>query len=389
MMGRSKNIVGIFIGVVLVAFLLIFNTGCEQFGSVPKGFRLELISQSKNYDQELSQFVNRRPTILDTMGEGHGFWTNPLKRLTNNFFFNRNQTEPLMALPEDRGLVGSDFLDSKNTIKFIWLGHSTILVSMDNKIILIDPVFSQSASPLEGFLNRYQPPALSLDQLPKIDYILISHDHYDHLDMKTIKKFKDKDVKFISPLGVASHLESWGVKASQIVERDWWGDVNIDGLSFICAPAQHFSGRMGPINKMKTLWASWIVRGKNNSFYFSGDSGYDTHYKKIGQKFGPFDLVFMDSGQYNIRWKAVHNMPNEVIQGFLDLKGRHLVPVHWSMFTLSLHNWYDPIVESSKRAKTLGLSIMTPRLGQVVRLDSKNYFEKWWEDLVGNDLSAN
>ena len=108
---------------------------------------------------------------------------------------------------------------------------------------------------------------------------------------------------------------------------------------------------------MKTLWASWIVRSKNNSFYFSGDSGYDAHYKKIGQKFGPFDLVFMDSGQYNIRWKAVHNMPNEVIQGFLDLKGRHLVPVHWSMFTLSLHNWYDPIVESSKRAKALGLSL--------------------------------
>ena len=154
MMGRSKNIAGIIIGVVMVVCLLIFNTGCEQFGSVPKGSRLEFISQSKNYDQELSQFVNRRPTILDTMGEGHGFWTHPLKRLTHNFFFNRNQTEPLMALPEDRGPVGSDFLNSKNTIKFIWLGHSTILVSMDNKIILIDPVFSQSASPLKGFLNR-------------------------------------------------------------------------------------------------------------------------------------------------------------------------------------------------------------------------------------------
>ena len=132
-MGRSKKIIGIIIGVVTVICLLIFNTGCEQFGSVPKGSRLELISQSNNYDKKLSQFVNLRPRILETMGVGHGFWTNPLKRLTHNFFFNRNQTEPLTALPEDRGPVGADFLNSKNTIKFIWLGHSTILVSMDKK----------------------------------------------------------------------------------------------------------------------------------------------------------------------------------------------------------------------------------------------------------------
>ena len=155
-------------------------------------------------------------------------------------------------------------------------------------------------------------------------------------------------------------------------------------ILFVCTPAQHFSGRMGPINDNKSLWASWAVKSGNQSFYFSGDSGYDIHYKNIGDKLGPFDIVFMDSAQYNERWRAVHNMPDEVIQGFQDLRGKHLVPVGWGMFTLSLHSWYDPIIESTSRAEKLNLSIFTPRLGQVVRLDQENNFEKWWKKIISS-----
>ena len=369
---------------ILLGSLFLFMSGCEQFGGLPSGVLQEKIENSKNYNLETSEFVNRRQNIVKEMGKGHSFWSQPMKRLNHNFFFNKNETRPLAPLPEDKGPYPTDFIKSDQTIKFIWLGHSTILVSINNKIILIDPVFSNSASPLDFFLERYQAPTLSLKEIPKIDIILISHDHYDHLDMETIKWFKDKNIKFVLPLGVSSHLKRWGIDEKKIIELDWWERSVMGDILFVCTPAQHFSGRMGPINDNKSLWASWAVKSGNQSFYFSGDSGYDIHYKNIGDKLGPFDIVFMDSAQYNERWRAVHNMPDEVIQGFQDLRGKHLVPVGWGMFTLSLHSWYDPIIESTSRAEKLNLSIFTPRLGQVVRLDQENNFEKWWKKIISS-----
>ena len=357
-------------------------SGCEQFGDLPSAELQKKISLSKNFNPEISEFVNRKPNIIKDMGKGHGFWSDPMKRIRHNFFFNNNQTTPDSTLPENSSPVPITFRESNNNIKFIWLGHSSILLSINNKIILIDPVFSSYASPVPGIVGRFQPPVLKLSEIPKIDFILISHDHYDHLDMKTIKFFREKDIRFIVPLGVSPHLQRWGVPKIKISEFDWWQEFKIGGLMFICTPAQHFSGRMGPYKDNKSLWASWVVKSSTKSFYFSGDSGYDTHYKDIGSMHGPFDLVFMDSGQYNVRWKAVHNMPNEVIKGFQDLRGRNLVPIHWGMFSLSLHNWYDPITESYNRAKEKGLSIMTPKLGELVELNKKNIFEKWWEAFI-------
>jgi len=367
---------------VFSAFLLVIMGGCDQVGENPKDVHLKIVQSSPNYDMARKKFVNRRADIMENMGDDISFWDDPIGRLRNNFFINSNETSPSQLIPEDRSGVPADFADSAGTVKFIWLGHSTFLLSINNKIVLVDPIFSAAASPVSFLVKRFQPPVINIDELPELDYVLISHDHYDHLDMETIIKLKDDDVTFVAPLGVGSHMRKWGVDNDKLIELDWWDEIDFNGVTFICTPAQHFSGRMALFSTMQTLWASWIVKGGGKSVYYSGDSGYDVHYKDIGERYSAFDIVFMDSGQYNERWAAVHNMPDEVIQGFIDLEGRHLVPVHWGMFTLSLHNWYDPPSEITKRAEKQGISVMTPLMGQTVILDNPGVFERWWEALI-------
>ena len=355
--------------------------GCDQFGKIPHGAHLTKIKDSSNYDPVREEFLNLNRDVLNEMGKGHSFWDDPLKRLKHNYFFNKNETVPKVKLPEYTLGIPKDFGNSRDTIKFIWLGHSSLLVSIDDKILLIDPIFSRYAAPVPFLIKRFQMPVIPIEDLPDIDHILISHDHYDHLDMETIAYFRNKNISFITPLGVGSHLRRWGIDEKKIFELDWGESIELKGLKFNCTPAQHFSGRMASIRALKTLWASWVVKSETKSFYFSGDSGYGQHYKNIGRTHGPFNLVFMDSGQYNERWRAVHNMPEEVIQGFSDLQGEHLIPVHWAMFSLSLHNWYDPGLEISKRAEIQNISVLTPKIGEPVDLNRIISFEKWWENI--------
>ncbi|HMW05348.1 MAG TPA: MBL fold metallo-hydrolase [Leptospiraceae bacterium] len=358
---------------VLIIFSLVY---CSAFGKDPEGTHLEKIKQSPQFDKERDQFVNRRADILEKMRENQNFF-----KLTLLFFFGGEKHQrPPEKLPELKPDV-KEFLEKSDKIKFIWFGHSTFLVNFDGKIILFDPVFSNNASPISLFVKRFQPPVLKLEELPNIDYIIISHDHYDHLDMETIEFFKSKSVKFITPLGVTSHLKEWGITEDRLTELDWWSSINRDDLEIILTPAQHFSGRKGN-NQNKTLWGSWIVRNKKQSLYFSGDSGYDTHFKAIGDKYGPFDITFIENGQYNERWRAVHVLPEETAQAFLDLKGKHLVPVHWGMFDLSLHNWYDPIERIEKASKEKNIKLLTPKFGQIVKLEEDTIFETWWKKFI-------
>ncbi len=368
---------------LIILSILFFLTSCSQFGENPSGEHLEKIKQSPNYDKEKERFMNRIENIFDKMREKDSFWDNTKKRISNNYFFNSAVTVPKTKLPEVNPPNIKEFLKDTEDIKFIWFGHSSLLVNINNTIILIDPVFSKAASPVSFLVERFQPPVLKLRDLPQIDYVLISHDHYDHLDMDTMLFFKKKDVKFIAPLGVTSHLKRWGIHESKLFEKDWWGKLEFEGITFICTPAQHFSGRLGTIKVSKTLWASWIVKTESNSFYFNGDSGYDIHYKRIGDKYGPFDLAFIDSGQYNERWREVHNMPEEAVRAVLDLNGKAMVPIHWGMFNLSLHDWFEPVEEIEKYTEKYGIKLMTPKLGQLVSTESQNVFEKWWKDLIG------
>lgn len=360
---------------ILAAGLLSLSA-CSAFGKDPDGKHLEKIQSSPNFDKEKDSFVNRRPNILDTMREGQS-----MIKLTFEFLFGgQKHRAPSEKLPDIKPDV-AEFLKKSDKLKFIWFGHSTFLINFDGTIILFDPIFSTAASPVSFAVKRFQPPVLKLEELPEIHYIVISHDHYDHLDMETIQFFKTKQTKFIAPLGVTSHIKEWGIDEERLTELDWWSSFNTENLEFILTPAQHFSGRKGS-NQMKTLWGSWIVRSKNQSLYFSGDSGFDTHFKTIGDKYGPFDITFIENGQYDLKWKEVHVLPEETAQAFIDLKGKRLVPVHWGMFDLSLHSWFDPIERLEKEAEKRNLNLLTPKFGQIVTLEEETIFEKWWKAFI-------
>ena len=375
--GRSSAVL-----LLMIAGALLLLSRCEQFGAVPTGPDHQRMTLSPNYNPDQDIFVNEDPDVIEEMLAHSGFWANPRKNLSNNFLFNPNTPTPNVPLPEVRGPLPDDLRDTSDTVKFTWLGHATVLASINGKTILFDPVFSESAAPVSWAVKRYQPPAIGIEELPQIDFIVISHDHYDHLDMNAVKFFKESNTRFLVPLGVASHLEYWGISRDKVTEFDWWQSRNIAGITFTCAPAQHFSGRTGTIAMQKTLWSSWAVRTEATSVYFSGDSGYAGHFKEIGDRLGPFDLTFIDAGQYNERWRQVHNLPPEVMDAFDDLRGDILVPIGWGMFTLALHDWYEPPVEISSRAFEIGATVAIPRFGEWVDIRQRLPDKKWWEPLI-------
>lgn len=271
----------------------------------------------------------------------------------------------------------ANFTAKSDNPKFIWFGHSTILMSIDGKTILTDPVFSENAAPVNFMVKRFQNPVLQTDKLPTIDVIMISHNHYDHLDKKTIKFFKDKNTKFIVPLGVGVILEKWGIDKSKITELNWYESTKDNNLNFTATPAIHYSGR-GLFDKNKTLWSSWVIESANKKIFFSGDSGYGKHFKEIGERFGGFDFAFIENGQYDKRWPEIHMFPEETVQVALDLKAKIFTPIHWGMFDLSLHKWNEPIKESYKIAKEKNIPIIIPELGEIFYEDKKETQNLWW-----------
>ncbi|MCB1214461.1 MAG: MBL fold metallo-hydrolase [Deltaproteobacteria bacterium] len=346
----------------------------KSFGKNPSGEHLEKIKKSPQYSLDLSRFVNRQV----------GFNTDPLsnpnkKKIFWDFFFKNQDRRPKFKLPQIKTSV-QDFLDDRDSFKFIWFGHSTFMVKLGKKVLLFDPVFAKNLAPLFFLGRRFQDPVLSLQELPPVDYIVISHDHYDHLNRESVIFFKDQATKFLVPLGVSSHLIDWGIPAHRITEFDWWESAFFEDLEFTCTPSQHFSGR-SLTSSNQTLWASWVVKNSQHSLYFSGDSGYDIHFKHIGKKYGPFDIAFMENGQYNPMWRRVHMLPEDTMQAFLDLEAKRLMPIHWGMFNIALHPWYDPIESIQGLAALHNIELLTPKLGQLVQLNRTNTFEAWWKDL--------
>lgn len=358
--------------VLAVAFLYLLAR--PAFGSRPSDGDVARFQRSPQYDHAAGIFVNRRAQLLSEMRKS----ALTVKGLIQ-FFRKGTDRQPHSRLPEVKPDLRR-FLEPSTDLKVIWFGHSTFLLNMDGKIILVDPVFSGSASPLRFMIRRFQPPALALAELPAIDYILLSHDHYDHLDKAAVEFFADKNTPFIAPLGVAAHLIGWGIGPDRITQLDWWESHAVAGLEFIAAPAQHFSGRDG-IHDCRTLWASWVIRSDRHRLFFSGDSGYDIHFKEVGERFGPFDVAFLETGQYNERWKQVHMMPEEGAQAYVDLRAKHYFPVHWGMFVLALHTWKDPIERISRAARERGISLISPVLGEIVTINDDYRNRAWWEDL--------
>jgi L-ascorbate metabolism protein UlaG (beta-lactamase superfamily) len=245
-----------------------------------------------------------------------------------------------------------------------WFGHSTVMLEIDGKRLLLDPSLSPSASPLPIFGKRFKlEKAIDIDRIPPLDAVLISHDHYDHLDCATVKAIAGRTRHFYVPLGVGAHLLHWGIPREKITELDWWNETQADGIGIVSTPAQHFSGR-GLTDRNRTLWTSWVIKGKHATIFFSGDSGYGQHFSDIGERYGPFDFTMMECGQYNEKWRSIHSMPEESVQAHLDLGGSVMMPIHWGGFNLAPHPWTEPVDRVRAAAAAHGVRLALPMIGQ-------------------------
>ena len=359
---------------LLVVLVLVGNVSLGVLdslgGNADAGLRDRFL-QSENYDPSRGSFVNPNQLEMDEAQRKARSWQN-----IRDYFLTDNQREPAEALPQQIPDY-QRFLAEDEGLKLIWFGHSSFLLNMEGAIILVDPVFG-NASPFSFFGNRYMPPVSTVDQLPGVDVVLVSHDHYDHLEADTVRFFAGKNTTFIVPLGLGAHLSAWGVDSSRVIERDWWESVQHGAVTFTASPSQHYSGRRG-FGGNQSLWASWVMQSKRHSVYFSGDSGYAGHFKEIGDRFGPFDIAFIETGQYNEAWKMIHMLPEEGAMAFRDLNARRYFPVHWGMFTLALHSWFEPIESISRLAEREGFPLVAPVIGQLVDVSGDTDFPRWWE----------
>lgn len=354
-------------GIILLGFFfLILN---PRFGGKASKDKISSFNQSVNFSE--NKFVNQIPTpnSIDVKN---------LLTILKEYWKDSPRRNPEHSLP----VIGIDPASLQHQIqtRIIWFGHSTILLEMEGKKILLDPMFSQRPSPFPQFgAKRFSNTLpIEVEKLPAIDVVVLSHDHYDHMDYDSIMRLKDKVRRFCVPLGVGSHLERWGIEKNKITEQDWWTETDFDGLRLVSTPARHFSGR-SLFDRNATLWCSWAIIGKKARIYFSGDGGYGSHFGEIGQKYGPFDLTLMECGQYDQRWSAIHMVPEQTVQAHMDVKGKLLIPIHWAAFSLALHDWTDPIERVIRAAREREMAISTPRIGEPVTVGAAEYPRSvWW-----------
>jgi L-ascorbate metabolism protein UlaG (beta-lactamase superfamily) len=262
------------------------------------------------------------------------------------------------------------------------LGHSTILLKLDGQFWLTDPVFSERASPFQWLgPRRFHQPPISIADLPPIKGVILSHDHYDHLDHAAVLALAAKTEHFLAPLGVGDTLVKWGVPAAKVQQLDWWQSTAVDGVRLTATPAQHFSGR-GLTDSNQTLWASWVIQAGGQRIFFSGDTGYFKGFKEIGDKYGPFDLTMVETGAYDPQWPDIHMQPEETMQAHIDLRGKLLMPIHNGTFDLALHAWNEPFDRISALADARGQTLATPEIGQQLNLRHVPATGKWWQQLL-------
>jgi L-ascorbate metabolism protein UlaG (beta-lactamase superfamily) len=297
---------------------------------------------------------------------------------TWEFLFTKNHRTPNTELPVKQVDLSHFSSQGSDQLNVTWLGHSSLMINIDGYKILADPVFEKRISVFGPTRFNGDVP-LDVQQIPKIDAVLISHDHYDHLNKFSVQCLIEKSNKFIVPLMVGAQLIDWGVPRDKIVELDWWQEYRLDQNLIVAAtPAQHFSGR-GVTDRNKTLWASWVIQTPFHNLFFSGDSGYFGGFKQIGEKYGPFDMTFIECGAYGEGWPKVHMFPEQTVQAHLDLKGNVLHPIHWATFNLALHPWYEPMVRLTAAANVKNVKTATPIVGETTVYDMRIPAARWWE----------
>lgn len=344
-----------------------------KFGKAPSGERLARIQQSPNFKK--GKFQNLSPT--PTLAEGYTFWGEIYKLIFRKGNPRRYPTDNIPTMKEDLLHLPAD------TNVLVWFGHSSYFMQVNGKTFLMDPVFSGNASPIPNSVKAFKgTDVYTAADLPPIDYLLISHDHYDHLDYETALQLREKVRHVVCGLGVGAHFEYWGYSKEKILEKDWHEQVDLGNGSIIYTqPARHKSGR--GFSQDNTLWMSYVLQSPGFTIFMGGDSGYGKHFAAIGQQFGGIDLAILENGQYDHAWHYVHTLPEEVLMAAHDLKAKRLFPVHSSKFVLAKHSWDEPL----RKLKALNkagdhLPLVTPVIGQIVYLqDTTQVFKSWWEGL--------
>lgn len=359
--------------VVFVAVVLLFAASVylfmnrPPFGKTPEGERLKRVRQSPNYRE--GKFQNLSPTpelaedtsYLKVMKE---FITERSKRVAPK--------TPLPTLKADLKALGPH----ENVL--VWFGHSSYFLQIDGRKILVDPVFSGAASPIKSTTPSFKgTDVYTPDDFPVIDYLFLTHDHWDHLDYETVTAFKPRVKTIVTGLGTAAHLERWGFDLNNVHERDWYEEVKLEeGFVVYTTPARHFSGRT--FKRNQSLWMSFVLKTPSQKIYIGGDSGYDRHFAAIGDEHGPFDLAILECGQYNKNWRYIHMMPEELITASQELKAKRLLPVHWAKFSLAQHAWDEPIQRVTAEARRKGQVVLHPMIGEKMDLSALGSSREWW-----------
>lgn len=352
--------------VLLVVVIFFVITNGPTFGKLPSGERLERIKKSPNYRDGAFQNLEDTPAITsdDSM----------LKIMLSGIFNKVKDRSPKEAFHFTKQNL-KEIPTSENVL--VWMGHSSYYLQVDGKRMLIDPVFSGYSSPFSFMVKAFKGSDLyTPDDIPSLDYLFISHDHWDHLDYKTVKAIFPKVRKVITGLGTGAHLEHWGLEKEKLTELDWGEATDLDpGFHVTGETARHFSGRS--IKRNQAIWMSFVLKTPSSKIYLGGDSGYGKHFKAIGDHYGPFDLVILENGQFSENWKHIHMLPGEHVMAMKDLRSTTLLPVHNSKFDLAQHSWKEPM-STLIQDTVSGIKILTPQIGE--KLDWKNSkTNPWWE----------
>jgi L-ascorbate metabolism protein UlaG (beta-lactamase superfamily) len=374
MIKRIFHFLGAAIALIIITGVL-FMFFSPQFGAKPTKDDLVRFEQSQNFNGQT--FEN---TVKTKMGAEFG----PMMETLWQYIKGNPNRTPKKGVVQVIPVTPSELENSLNQTRILWFGHSSFMLQTEGKNFLFDPMFSDVPAPHPWLgTSRYSGSLpIKPEDLPEIDAVFISHDHYDHLDLNSIRVLNSKSKHFYAPLGVSSHLVHWGVDKTQITEFDWWDEATLDGIKIVFTPARHFSGR-GLSGQNQTLWGSWLLKGNDISLFFSGDTGYGTHFDEIYQRHGAVDFALLECGQYNKNWADIHMLPEQTAQAAKDLHAKVMMPVHWGAFTLSLHDWYDPAVRVQAAADELNQPIVIPQIGELMLIDDEpKQRNAWWENMT-------
>ncbi len=355
------------VGGVLVLGLVVLVQGWDAIGYAPSGARLEAMRASPQWSEGV--FENPQP-----------LWNDPWGMLVEAVTAEDHRV-PDQPLPVEEVEGGRFETPPATGLRVTWLGHSTLLIEIDGHVLLTDPMWGERTAPVEWLgPQRWYAPPLPLSELPPLDAVLLSHDHYDHLDYPTIVALCDHDTRFFAPLGVGAHLEGWGVPAERIEDVDWWDEHAVGGLTITTSPARHASGRE-ILDQNRTLWAGYAIRSANHNIFFSGDTGLFPGMAEIGERLGPFELTMLEVGAYGQAWPDWHLGPEQAVQAHAMLRGDVLLPVHWGLFNLANHGWTEPIERVLAAAEVAGVTVLTPRPGESLEPTRRPSAARWWPAL--------